>query len=397
MSRAALAPLPRPVTPLAGAVFADAGAVIAALAPRQPLYLLCERALRAEARRFLAGFPGEVSYAVKANPHPAVLRALAAAGIEAFDVASLGEVEALRALLPGARLHFNNPVKPREAIAEAAERHGVRSFALDDAAELDKLSALLTEPARYELSVRFKLASGAGRGYDLGSKFGAPPEEAAALLAAVARAGFRPALTFHPGSQCRDPEAFVGHIEAAAAIARRAGVRIARLNCGGGFPVPYPDAPPPPPERFFAPIARAVRAAFAGAAPRLLCEPGRALVAPAVSLLARVEHRRADGSVFLNDGIYGALMENLAMPLTLPARAWRGPRPLAGAQVPTAVFGPTCDPLDRLPRPLSLPAGLRPGDHVEIGLLGAYGSATATTFNGFAPGRYLAVERGFAG
>lgn len=401
----AVAPEPAKVVPLASrpVVHPDAGAVIRALAPSDPLYLFCGNRLDREVRRFQRGFPGLVSYAVKANPHPRVLDRVWKAGVVAFDVASLGEVELIRGSYPSAALHYNNPIKSEAEISAAYEANGVRAFALDDRAELEKIAGIVRDRHAVELSVRFKLAQ-SDAAYDFGTKFGASPDEAIEILRDAARSGFVPALSFHPGSQCTDPGSYVRHIEAAAVIAREAGVEPARLNVGGGFPVPYIDAigqsqgvdtPQLSLGRYFVAIGNAVMQAFPRRRPQLVCEPGRALAAPSASLLCRVKHRRKEGSLFLNDGIYGGLMEQLLVPLALPVRVWRGDGELGGRARPFTVFGPTCDPADRLPRLVPLPEGVGPGDWVEFGLLGAYGSATATRFNGFRSEHYVEVERGF--
>ena len=78
-----------------------------------------------------------------------------------------------------------------------------------------------------------------------------------------------------------------------------------------------------------------------------------------------------------------------------PLRTWRGNTRISGDTHPVRIFGPTCDPIDRLSTTLDVPQEIQPGDYLEFGLLGAYGSATATHFNGFTPARYLAVEFGF--
>ncbi|MGE0210932.1 MAG: hypothetical protein AB7S41_04490 [Parvibaculaceae bacterium] len=220
--------------------------------------------------------------------------------------------------------------------------------------------------------------------HDFSCKFGATPEEAATLLREVASLGFKPVLTFHPGSQCTDPEAYVRHVAAAAGIAREAGVTLHALNVGGGFPARYRDAAVPPLPAFFEAMADAVREGFEKA-PQLECEPGRGLVATSMSLLTRVKlvkHGRRE--VFLNDGIYGALLEMSQAPsLTPPYRAIRGGEALGGKEIEFTAYGPTCDPLDRLPVPLTLPEAVEEDDFIEFGTLGAYGAATATCFNGY--------------
>ncbi len=380
--------------PAAASRYRDCAEITRLVKPLEPLYLFCPGQLQVRAGEFLAGFPGTVSYAVKANPETRVLKTLHAAGIGHFDVASLAEVALVAETCPGAVLHFNNPIKSEEAIRAAYLRYGVRSFALDEAGELEKISRCTGAARDVTYSVRFKLGH-AGAAYDFGSKFGCDENGAAALLRNIRGRGARAALTFHPGSQCTDPAMYGRYVAAAAAIARSAGVTLAELNVGGGYALPYGDAPTPPLQDYFAQVGEAAGSAFASVPP-LLCEPGRALVAPCTSLLTRVVHVREDGlTLFLNDGVYGGMQEQSIVDLALPARVWRNGRALRGAAVDYRVFGPTCDPVDRLSRPLPLPAGIRCGDYIEFGLLGAYGSATTTRFNGFGSSHYVDVEYGW--
>ncbi|MGY6411235.1 MAG: type III PLP-dependent enzyme [Alkalilacustris sp.] len=345
-----------------------------------PVLFFAPAALQAMARRFLAGFPGLVTYAVKANPDEGVIANLAAAGIRAFDVASPQEIALIRRLVPDAALHFNNPVRSRREIAQGVAL-GVASWSVDSHSELAKLLEAL--PGGAEVAVRFKLPV-SGATYDFGAKFGADPGSAAALLAEVAAHGLTPALTFHPGTQCTDPRAWAAYIHAAAGIATAAGVRIARLNVGGGFPSHRRAAEAPDLEAIFATIAEATATAFGADAPALVCEPGRALVADSFALATQIKAVRSDGTVFLNDGIYGALAEAPVMGLTdrIELRAPDG-RPRRGGPRPRAVFGPTCDSIDRLPGDVPLPADIAEGDHLIFHGMGAYSTVTNTRFNGF--------------
>ena len=377
-----------------GEAYLDARDLIRRLQPVEPAYLFCENSLRHRANRFQRGFPGAVAYAVKANPEPRVLRALVGQGLGHFDVASLAEVRTARALCPGAILHFNNPVKAAGAIAEAYSRYGVRSFALDERAELEKIRQATGGDPRVMYSVRIRLAHEAAS-YDFGSKFGATPAAAVELLRRVVAIGARPALTFHPGSQCTEPSVYARYLEAAAGIVQTAGVEPALVNVGGGFPEQYVNSRGPRLEEYFGAIGAAT-ARYFHRPPPLLCEPGRGMVASAVSLLSRVIHVREDQrTLFVNDGVYGGMQEQSLVDLRLPVRAWKDDTELAGACTSYRIFGPTCDPIDRLPRELMLPEGIEAGDYIEFGLLGAYGSATSTAFNGFQSAAYFNVERGF--
>ncbi len=345
-----------------------------------PVLFFAPAALQARARQFLDGFPGLVTYAVKANPDEEVIQNLAAAGLRGFDVASPEEIALVRRLVPDAALHYNNPVRSRREIAQAVAM-GVDSWSVDSASELAKLAGVV--PAKCEVSVRFKLPV-KGAAYDFGAKFGLEPEAAAVLLAEVARLGFVPALTFHPGTQCTDARAWAAYIHAAARIADAAGVRIDRLNVGGGFPSHRRAAEAPALEAIFATIAEATLDAFGTDAPALICEPGRAMVADAFTLAARVKAVRDDGAVFLNDGIYGALAEApfMGVPDRIELRGADG-TPRRGYPRPRAVFGPTCDSLDRLPGEVPLPSDLAEGDYLLIHGMGAYTTVTNTRFNGF--------------
>ena len=346
-----------------------------------PVMFFSPAILQATARRFLDGFPGLVTYAVKSNPEEIVVENLAAAGIRGFDVASPAEIQMIRRLVPEAALHYNNPVRARAEIAVAVE-HGVKSYSVDSHSELAKLIEMV--PAEgCEISVRFKLPV-QGAAYNFGAKFGATVELATDLLREVAAAGFIPSLTFRPGTQCTDPAAWETYIHTAAEIARAAEVKIARLNVGGGFPSHRLNEVMPRLEATFALIDQAATAAFGAERPALVCEPGRGLCAEAFVLAARVKAIRDGAHVFLNDGVYGALTE-LPMIGVIDRIEVRAPNGALrqGEAVHRICFGPTCDSVDRLPGELSFPADMEEGDYVLFGGMGAYSMATNTRFNGF--------------
>ncbi|ETX14484.1 ornithine decarboxylase [Roseivivax halodurans JCM 10272] len=344
--------------------------------PDAPVFFFRPGTLAATARLFAGGFPGQVTYAIKANPAPEILATLAASGIAAFDVASPQEMRAVRTVCPRAVLHYNNPVRSTGEIAEA-RRLGVRSWSVDRVSELEKLGPL---DETHEVSVRLRLPV-AGAAYDFGAKFGADPELAAELLARVAAMGAVPSMTFHPGTQCPDGAAWARYIHAAAEVAERAGVRLARLNVGGGFPA-HRDSAAPDLGAIFAAIREAAEQAF-DTQPVLLCEPGRAMVADAVTLAVRVK-AVDDGAITLNDGVYGAFGEWRDLPaMSRVSVVAPDGTPRTGDASARIVFGPTCDSLDRLPHPLELPADLAEDDYVLIEGMGAYGAALVTGFNGY--------------
>ena len=349
--------------------------------PENPVLFFAPAALQSAARRFIDGFPGMVTYAVKSNPGEAVVENLAAAGIRGYDVASPFEMHLIRRLAPDAALHYNNPVRSRSEIAVAVEL-GVKSYSVDSRSELEKL--ITDVPAEgTEITVRFKLPV-SGAAYNFGAKFGATADVAVGLLKRVAEAGFIPSITFHPGTQCTDPAAWDAYIRAAATIASDAGVTIARLNVGGGFPSHRLHGVVPQLEATFALIDRVATEAFGDDRPLLVCEPGRALCGDAFTLATRVKSVRDDAHVFLNDGIYGALAE---LPLIGVIDRTRVVAPdgeaRRGSAMPRIVFGPTCDSVDRLPGDVMLPSDIAEGDFVIFEGLGAYSTVTNTRFNGF--------------
>jgi len=364
-------------------------AFLRAVQPDHPILFVAPSMLQATARRFIDGFPGLVTYAVKANHSSVVLENLVAAGIRTFDVASPNEMAAVRRVLPTATLHYNNPVRSSAEVSKAVE-FGVASYSVDCQRELLKLTECGV-PKSAEVAVRLSL-SVPGAAYDFGEKFGADEQQTVSLLRKVSALGYRPALTFHPGTQCEDPNAWVAYIKTAAELVKDAGVTIERMNVGGGFAA-HRIGEAPDLNSIFGAIEQAVRQEFPdGERPMILCEPGRAVVADGFSLATRVKAIRADGSVFLNDGIYGALSENPSMGNVDRIEVY-GP---AGTRSPgfraRVVFGPTCDSLDRLPGHLNLPEDLSEGDWIIFHGMGAYSQATMTGFNGYGDAEVVTVE-----
>lgn len=354
---------------------------LVSLTPENPVLFFAPQVLQEKARVFIDGFPGLVTYAVKANPMEEVIQNLSSAGVQGFDVASPFEMRLIRRLAPDAVLHYNNPVRSNTEIAVAVGL-GVKSFSVDSMSELDKLIAAV--PAEgIEIAVRFKLQVG-GAAYNFGAKFGAISALAVGLLRKVADAGFVPSLTFHPGTQCTDPAAWESYIHEAARIAKAAGVTVARLNMGGGFPSHRLQAVTPDLHLIFKTIDAVTTAAFGVNRPQLVCEPGRGLCGDAFSVATRVKAVRDGAHVFLNDGVYGTLTEFSSIGATdrlrviAPCGAVR-----RGAPVGRPVFGPTCDSIDSLPADLWLPADLTEGDYVLFHGMGAYTTVTNTRFNGY--------------
>ncbi|GAB3450286.1 type III PLP-dependent enzyme [Insolitispirillum peregrinum] len=363
-------------------LFASAQEVVDTLRPREPVHLVRPRVITTRTQAMLKAFPGDVLYAVKCNDHDLVIDALYQGGVRHFDTASIAEVRQISTRYPGATCHFMHPVKSREAIAEAYYKFGVRSFVFDHQDELDKILEVTRNARDLTLVCRLDMPRGQAK-MCLAGKFGTSIDEAVTLLQQVVATGCKSGLTFHVGSQCVDPSAFSYAIEQCGEVIRLSGVAIDVLDVGGGFPGEYTGEEP----AFVAFVQAVTEACAAINLPktcRLQCEPGRALVADGVSVIARVELRR-DAALFLNDGTYGGLAELKYLGNCFPQRVLRpsGETAATGKRIGFDFYGPTCDSVDSMPGPHYLPSDVREGDWVEIGLIGAYSNSLRTGFNGF--------------
>ncbi len=348
------------------------------LKPVEPVTLVRPHAAHRAVRFFADRFPGKTLYAVKANPSPDLLRLLWDSGVTHYDVASLAEVRLVARELPEATLCFMHPVKAEEAIAEAYWKFGVRTFSLDTMDELEKIVRATEGAEDLNLLVRLRVSSDHSK-LSLAAKFGADPADVADLLMATRQAADALGICFHVGSQAMTPHAYAAAMERVRAAIVEAAVTVDIVDVGGGFPSTYPGMEPPPLGAYFDTIHRAFESLPVSYSSELWCEPGRALCAEYSSLVVRVEKRRGD-ELYINDGAYGALFDAAHV-------GWRFPvRLLRDSDVGMTAFsfyGPTCDDLDHMAGPFLLPDDIAAGDYIEIGMLGAYGCAMRTRFNGF--------------
>ena len=361
---------------------------IARRRPVQPVTLIRPHAARRAARFFVEKFKGRSLYAVKANPSPELIQLLWESGITHFDVASIAEVRLVARVAPQATLCFMHPVKAEEAIREAYFTHGVRTFSLDSLEELEKIMRATEQATDLTLCVRLRVANDHAK-LSLGAKFGAAPDETKALLFAARQAADALGICFHVGSQTMSPSAYVQALGRVRNAIVEAAVTVDVIDVGGGFPSIYPGMEPAPLEAYFDAIHSAFEALPISYSAELWAEPGRALCAEYASLLVRVERRRGD-QLYINDGAYGALFDAAHV-------GWRFPVQLVregGSDTKDMAFsfyGPTCDDIDHMAGPFSLPADIGPGDYIEIGMLGAYGCAMRTGFNGFTAGETVVM------
>jgi ornithine decarboxylase len=370
--------------------FPDAPSVARALTPSYPVYCLRPDILVRNARRFISMFPGTVLYAVKCNPHPMVLDALYRGGIRHFDTASLPEIAQISETYPDAHAYFMHPVKARAAIKMTHSAYGIRHYVVDHENELRKVVEE-TGGRDIVIIVRLKTETSQGALYDLSSKFGALPDEAATLLRSAVARGCRVGAAFHVGSQCRDPQSYRGALHLVGRVIRDAGVEIDCLDVGGGFPAAYANAEVPKLEAYMAAIRTGLKEIGMKPTVEIMSEPGRALVAEACSLLTQVQLRKGD-RLYINDGIYGSLSEMVQVNIRMAVRLIRLDGAVADRTRSFSLNGPTCDSLDVLPGTFDLPEDVREGDWIEIDQVGAYSNALATHFNGFYPQTFVEVH-----
>ena len=360
--------------------------VAAAAGEPTPLLIIDRSQVQHAYRELAASLPGaDVYYAVKANPHPGVLTALAELGC-GFEVSSVPELEAV--LAPGVsadRVISSNPVKRPDFIRRAAER-GVDRFAFDSETELEKL-ARWAPGSRVFARVA---VDNSGSEWPLSDKYGVSVERAVELLLAARPLGLEASgVTFHVGSQCRDPQSWVRAIRTCYGVFGELAARgqpLELLSIGGGQPVHH-VRPVPSLATIGCGVMRTVDELFGARPPRLCAEPGRALVGAAGTLVCSVigRARRGDGTwVYLDAGVFNALMETIEG-FRYELRTERG-----GPRRPVTVAGPSCDSVDTLLTVEPLPE-LEVGDRVYILNAGAYTLSYASSFNGFEPPTVKAV------
>jgi len=345
--------------------------------------------VEAQFRALSAGLgDAHIHYAVKANPHPAVLARLASLGCR-FDAASRAEIAlCLEAGAPAHHISFGNTVKKPGDIAWA-HAVGVDLFAADSDEELAKIAAL-APGARVFIRL---LVEHSQADWPLSRKFGCAPEEAVRLMGVAREAGLRPAgLSFHVGSQTRAATMWGPTLDMVAEIwaeASEAGFTLDVLNIGGGFPAFYGDHVEGP-EAYARGVIDEIRARFPQMPGYVMAEPGRGMVAEAGVIAAEVllvsKKRPSDIArwVYLDIGKFSGLAETMD-----EAIRYQFETSADGAETgPCILAGPSCDSADVLyeKRPVQLPLALKAGDRIRILCCGAYTSSYSSVgFNGFPP------------
>jgi ornithine decarboxylase len=344
---------------------------------QRPFLVLDNAIVRDKVSRFRAAMPRvQPHYAVKANPDRRVVKVLMQEGCR-FEIASTSELDLLLALgVSAADVLYSNPMKSRQAIAYAAAK-GIEWFVVDSVDELRRVHEIKADARTY-----LRIATpNIGSDWPLSGKFGAGTGETGEIILAAAKLGADLAgVTFHAGSQCRNPENWRVGIEKARTLfdaMARVGLKPRMLDIGGGFPVRH--VKPIPSIEVIGEVVNEALKAFP-ADVHVVAEPGRYLVSDAGYFVCRVmgtTTRAGKRWMHWDAGLFGGVIE------TTEGLKYKIRTDRSGPDTPWHVAGPTCDSVDVVLRDEPLPSDLQEGDFIYIRNAGAYTTAYASEFNGF--------------
>jgi len=358
--------------------------------PVNPIYCIRPDSIKTACSWFRNNFPGKVIYAVKTNPNEKVIKHIFESGIHHFDVASINEIKLIKKIYPESKAYYMNTIKSREHIKEAYFKYKIKDFALDSRDELQKIIEATENAKDLTLYVRVSISNEHAE-IDLSQKFGAPPSEALGLLRLAKAHAHKVGLSFHVGSQCMHPISYAKGIRDLGVIIKKTKIVPDIINVGGGFPSIYPDLNPQPLEDYINEIKKAFNSLKLENKPKLMCEPGRVLVAESGSTIVRVVLRKKQ-KLYINDGTYGSMFDAGVPNFVLPMRMIPNGRATSKKLTSYSLYGPTCDSIDYMKGPFILPNNLKEGDYMEVGQLGAYSLTFRTKFNGFYSDQIFEVQ-----
>jgi ornithine decarboxylase len=344
---------------------------------QKPFLLVDSNIIRNKTQRFKAAMPRvHPHYAVKANPDRRVLEALIEEGT-GFEIASIAELDLLLELgVLAHEIFYSNPMKSR-AYLEYAAAKGVEWFVIDSVEELRKIVSVKADAKMY---LRIDTPN-IGSDWPLAGKFGTHLGDIYEIIQEASELGADLAgVTFHVGSQCRNPQNWRVGIERAKKVfddMRAMGLKPRLLNIGGGYPVRH-TKPIPSIEI----IANVINEAIADLPDsiHIMAEPGRYLVSDSAYFVCRIvgtATRNGKKWMYWDAGMFGGVIE-ITEGLRYEIITDR-----SGNPTPWSVAGPTCDSVDVLVHDMMLPSDMQEGDFIYIPNAGAYTTAYASNFNGF--------------
>ena len=362
------------------------------LRPDKPVYCIRKKSILSASKYFQKKFPGDILYAVKTNPNSEVIKTLLKSGISQFDIASIAEIKAVRKFSQSAKCSYMHTVKSRESISEAYFKYGVKTFALDTKDELIKIIESTGGAKDLELFVRVAVSNEHAE-IDLSKKFGALSSEAAGLFRLVKQHSKQIGLSFHVGSQCMHPISYLKGIKELKNIIKKTKINPNYINIGGGFPTIYPDLIPQSLDNYINEIKKGLEDLKIDNKVKIICEPGRALVAESGSTIVRVNLRKKQ-KLYINDGTYGTLFDAGTPNIVFPSKLIKENSSKIISKKITAFdfYGPTCDSMDYMKGPFLLPNNIKENDYIELGQLGSYGLTFRTQFNGYYSDEIYEVE-----
>jgi ornithine decarboxylase len=344
-----------------------------------PLLLIDPAIVSERVRRFTAAMPRvEVNYAIKSNPHPAIMRAVHEGG-GSFDVASLQEVQQVLDLGDAdiSKVVYSNPIRPPRYLKQA-DAVGVKWFVVDSLHELIKVQRNVVDPQVY---IRLTVPNDNAR-FPLVGKFGISAKDAEELIDYCAdhKIALR-GVSFHVGSQCTSADGWVKGIKIAKQVfhyMQYKGIEPDFLNLGGGFPASYVEQAPSIEE-----LGEKINAELADLPDtfRIVAEPGRYVCAEACHLLAQaisVTTREGLMWVYLDTGVFHGIIE-----ASMNDFAYQMETVSTKLHIPCAFAGPTCDSSDIVTRKGHIAHDFADGDFVVFKNAGAYSTGYTTEFNGF--------------
>jgi ornithine decarboxylase len=330
--------------------------------------------------------PGvEHYYAVKSNADPAIISILKDEGA-LFDVCSNGEIDIIRQCgIPASACLHTHPIK-RESDIRYALDFGIELFVIDNEHELEKMV-----PFRDKAKALVRMSiQNPGCLVNLSQKFGIVPTQTFSLITKAHRLGIKVAgISFHVGSQNENPLKYVEALEYCRDICRKSalsGVILEIIDIGGGFPINYLTNVTPI-QQFCQPINEYIERYFSNY--RIISEPGRFISGPSMFLATKVIGKSLRDDVcwyYLDEGVYGSFSGKVYDHAEYPLFTSR-----TGPSRNSVLAGPTCDSVDVVYENISLPE-LQIGDILIFDSMGAYTTASASTFNGFPKATIVCID-----
>ncbi len=370
-----------------------------------PFYFLDLNKLRQTARFYKEQFLPEderalVAYAVKANPLELIVQTLYQEGIDAFDCASLGEIDLIRKLAPAAKILFNHPIKKAKDIHRASEDYDVDHFTAQTQTEINKIIAAVSpyDTARnLEIAVRMATNNSAA-GINLSSKYGATPESVVKMIRYIASEGLTPGISVHTGSQNSSPQTYSSAIDKIIDVAEKS-PSLGSINVGGGIPVSYFEHENYDLSQYMQVINQSLRKLKRRLPDglrndhKLIIELGRALVANSIELIVPIlakETRNGQEVLYLSDGVFGSFSDYAVHGWQYNIEVLDAHGQQEAPAIPYKLYGPTCDSGDHLGI-VTLSSNIDPKKHkLRIRNAGAYMHSQRSNFNSIEPPQIIA-------